>query len=657
MSDPPAPRVRSIAVNARPSLVGLLLLTGIAVQAVAAEVQQQPVFRTTVDRVRVDVVVTDGSDKPITALTKTDFSIIENGKPQAITDFRFISVPVAQRAADVSVPRRAPPDVATNAMPSPASRLWAIIVDDLHLIEADIVPIKRTLADIVRALPPDDEVALVYTGRSDISLNFTTDLGQLLTAIDHVRDAVGFGLDAYPELTRVDPRYILRQATIASDAMRNVASSLAGSGHPRRALIYIGTMTTINPQSAGGAQFLADELQRTFDQAKRSDVPIYTIDPRGTVLAEDAVRGGIGVITSESIRGRISANIRHQQEWLHDIAINTGGRAFTNSSDLTKVVRDIMEENGSFYELAYSPDPLVRDGKFHEFSVKVNRPGVRVRARYGYVAPGARPDAPSLQQTIDAAMSAGVNVAGLTLRAAAAPLGVSAKGVNTAITVEVSYPSPADGSRRIDDTLALTVYAIDADAKVKARSSRQLRFAGTAPSDQPVTLLIDDLIELPPQPITLRIGLASQQLGRAGTVQMAVDVPKPADSRLQLGGIAIGVAGVAAPALNAAAIKSTVPFQPTTARVFAATDSLRVFGRAFWRSKDAAVVTVGIKAIPASLKQPALVTSPGISGGQDAAFDATVPLAGLAPGRYVLEIAARLGSGKPVTREVPLTVR
>jgi hypothetical protein len=85
-------------------------------------------------------------------------------------------------------------------------------VDDLHLIEADIVPLKRTLNDIARALSPDDEVAVVYVGRSDLSLNFTTDSGRLFRAIENVREAVGFGLDALP----ADPRYVLNQASLRS---------------------------------------------------------------------------------------------------------------------------------------------------------------------------------------------------------------------------------------------------------------------------------------------------------------------------------------------------------------------------------------------------------------------------------------------------------
>jgi VWFA-related protein len=600
--------------------------------------------------------VTDGGDRPVADLTQADFSIIENGNVQTITDFRFVSVPVAQRTVNLSAPREAVEDVATNAPMSEASRIWAIIVDDLHLIEADIVPIKAVLSDFARSLPPDDEVALIYTGRSDISLNFTTDQSRLLTAIDKVREAVGFGLDAAPP-PRLLP-LVKRQAKQIADTIRNVALSLAGSSHPRRAIVYVGPMPVIDPEM--DTEFRPIHLKDAFEQAKRSNVPVYTIDPRGMVQPADAVRGGIGSIggiDQPATTTSVARNIRHQQEWLHIVAVNTGGRAFVNQSNLTQAVEQIVQENGSFYELAYSPDPLVRDGKFHDIDVKVNRPGVRVRARHGYVAPGTRPDAPTVTETMDAAMAAGVNVSGLTMRAVATPLGLSEKGMMTAVTVDLSYPLQVVGPHRIDDAVVLTLTALDPDGKVKATQSRQLKIAGGAPDARSVSLLLDEVLELPAQRLTLRVGVASQQLARAGTVQLPIDVPNPGDARLQLSGIAIGVAGSKALALNADILKSVVPFQPTTTRTFAAADTLRVFGRAFWRDKGEAVVMISIKNVPGTLIEPALTKSPGVKGGQQVVFDADVPLARLTPGSHLLVVTAELKDGKVVTREVPFSVK
>jgi hypothetical protein len=251
-------------------------------------------------------------------------------------------------------------------------------------------------------------------------------------------------------------------------------------------------------------------------------------------------------------------------------------------------------------------------------------------------------------------MASGVNVAGLTLRAVATPLAATADRMQTAVTVELTYPLQP-GTPRIDDTLALSVYALDPDARVKARSIRQLRVAGSAPPRDSVTLLLDDLVELPSEPLTIRVGVASQRLGRAGTVQLPLDVPDPGDD-LQVSGIAIGVAGARAPALNAASIAPVVPFQPTTARAFAGSETLRIFGRAYWRGAAAPAVTVRIESAAATPRAAALGVPRAVRGRQEGAFDVTLPLAGLASGRHVLVIEAG-AKGRTAVREIPIVIR
>jgi hypothetical protein len=68
-------------------------------------------------------------------------------------------------------------------------------------------------------------------------------------------------------------------------------------------------------------------------------------------------------------------------------------------------------------------------------------------------------------------------------------------------------------------------------------------------------------------------------------------------------------------------------------------------------------VTVSVRGTGRSIAQPTLVTSSTPGGGRRVTFEGRLPLAGLAPGRYVLEIAGRLADGRPVTRAVPFDVR
>ncbi len=52
--------------------------------------QPTPVFRTGVNFVRVDVIVSDKSGGPSPTCKQTDFEVVEDGKPQTIETFKLI---------------------------------------------------------------------------------------------------------------------------------------------------------------------------------------------------------------------------------------------------------------------------------------------------------------------------------------------------------------------------------------------------------------------------------------------------------------------------------------------------------------------------------------------------------------------------------------
>ena len=82
-----------IVSRSRTRWIGILLLATVALAVPAAQEpqsSQQPVFRSGVDSVTVDVSVVDRDGNPITDLTAADFEIREAGKPQAVTTFKLV---------------------------------------------------------------------------------------------------------------------------------------------------------------------------------------------------------------------------------------------------------------------------------------------------------------------------------------------------------------------------------------------------------------------------------------------------------------------------------------------------------------------------------------------------------------------------------------
>src|SRR4029453_12544231 len=116
-------------------------------------------------------------------------------------------------------------------------------------------------------------------------------------------------------------------------------------------------------------------------------------------------------------------------------------------------------ENGSYYLLGYYPEPRVDDGKFHDIKVIVKRPGLHVRSRFGYMAPGGAPSKPTTDtREMTRELGEGLDDPGLAIRVFAAPLVMTPKGTTALVTVELTYPAEAGAA--LNDDLRVGVLAI-----------------------------------------------------------------------------------------------------------------------------------------------------------------------------------------------------
>ncbi|HET8645031.1 MAG TPA: VWA domain-containing protein, partial [Vicinamibacteria bacterium] len=123
----------------------------------------QEVPATGAELVRLDVVVTDAQGRLVRDLTREDFLVLEDGKPQQLTHF----VATGPVAATVPAPQPgapAPPGAAATAEARPG-RTIVLVVDDLHIAGTNMEMVKVGLRRVVDELAaPGDEVALVTTG-------------------------------------------------------------------------------------------------------------------------------------------------------------------------------------------------------------------------------------------------------------------------------------------------------------------------------------------------------------------------------------------------------------------------------------------------------------------------------------------------------------
>src|SRR5262249_2955509 len=132
-----------------------------------------------------------------------------------------------------------------------------------------------------------------------------------------------------------------------------------------------------------------DSLHRLVDAANRASVVIYTLDARGLVYT--------GLTAADNTSGRSADQVESElsdrrnklfdtQDGLHYLATPTGGNAIINNNDLSGGIRKILDDQ-SYYLIGYIPndetfDPRTR--RFNKLTVKVKRPGLKVRYRSGF---------------------------------------------------------------------------------------------------------------------------------------------------------------------------------------------------------------------------------------------------------------------------------
>ena len=146
-----------------------------------------------------------------------------------------------------------------------------------------------------------------------------------------------------------------------------------------------------SPTEALHASMILDDMQAMYEAATKANVAIYSVDPRGPASVNDDQMQMTGMPAGAPVDvGQVTTalrnELRRQLGTLRTFSEATGGIATVGTNDFAGGFKRIVEDNSAYYVLGYHPAELKQDGKFHEISVKVKRPGVQVRARKGYYA-------------------------------------------------------------------------------------------------------------------------------------------------------------------------------------------------------------------------------------------------------------------------------
>ena len=647
---------------------------------------QQPTFRTGVNFVRVDTIVTDRQGAPVIDLTQADFEVLEDGKPQTLESFRLIKVDSATPIETSGRPIRTRADEETAAA-NEDSRIFAFFLDDYHVRLGNSMASRKPLVEFVQnSVGPNDLLLVMYPLSPIDSVSLTRDHQSVIRILEKF-EGRKFN---YEPRNDIENRYALYPAEVVERIRRQVSLSaleglsvkLGALREGRKAVIVVseGYTAMLPPQlrdpvatmpglgnparrnpTAGensitedradmaGQMDLQRELEDVFAAANRSNTALYTVDPRGLATGEFDINENVGLRKS-------SESLRLTQDTLRVLADQTDGRAIVNRNDLARALKQIVVDSSAYYLLGYNSTQAPQDGKFHEIKVRVKRPGTQVRARKGYWAltatETARVTAPPKPGPPPAVSKALSSISEPTRgRFVRTWIGHSRGADGKTKLTLVLEPLPATPGMRREEVTAVSVIAASTEGQVYFRGQAPSKDetatnGGSTPTLTKGTSLSFDV---PPGRVQLRMSIQGGQV-TLDSDDREVVVPDLTTTDV---GFATPKVFVARNALEFRALTKNPEAVPTADRDFRRTDRIVIRAEAY--APGTAVLKVTARLVNKQGQPLADVPVPAPAAATDP-YVVDLPLASLAPGEYLLELSAATEGAPAATQLIPFRV-
>jgi VWFA-related protein len=618
------------------------------------QAESVPTFRASVRYVEVDVDVKVGGQF-LTDLTKDDFELFEDGKPQEIDRVTLVDIPAIADAASKEPQGR---DAGAQAERTEATR-----IDDfynggrVYVMIFGIRPAPsgaggtvgssfgpgavRALARkfILEYLAPGDLLALVHVGpvRGE---GLTSDKARLLAALDRNEPIVNARPpDRYLFSSRYrPPEYVEDRFVSLYRTVKEVAVSLGSITGRRKSIILIGEGEDLWAERDD----IHDRWAYVRDATRTAaafNVPIHTISPNSRMgdLLEDGTEPGRRLLS----------------EYTNGLDLGT-----VNSAD--KGFKRLVAQNSRYYILGYYSS-LARDGRNHPITVRVKRKRADVSARRGVrtLRPIRMPGSVDLPRVL--ATTARNALLGKEV-AATLPLETSVEvfhGVDykAALLVQAVVDG-LDLDLSPGGKLEFSAAAVDPDGVIRAFDRRA--FTLNVRDESHARLERDPLtfftrLELPPGRYTIRVS-AHQPGGATGFQSREIQISDFAERALNLTNVIIASASRSSLILQPdETIRRGLRSAPTLERRFSTSESLAVYAEAFathWPLISELTVTWSIARGDVVVRRGEETID--VERGGMAYFRGTIPLAALVPGDYLLQADIRATSGPAASARTSL---
>lgn len=375
----------------------------------------------------VDVVVTDKHGDPVTGLTKEQFHVTENGKPQQIGFFE----PHHEVDPSQAKPRPTlPQNIYTNYPFSQVSdSINVLLMDALNTPMKDQLYVRQQMISFLKKLPPGTRLA-IFTLNSQLRMlqGFSSDPQLLQEALNskkassrqsillpgegdkkisesledsgEMKNAVleaqiaqlkQFEADIESFQTDLRVRYTL-------SAFKELSAYLSGMPGRKNIIWFSGSFPLViqpdtnlqNPFSA--SRTYDNEIRETTNLMAQHQIAVYPVDGRGlmtsstTSIADSGSRyvrkpSTFAEETMKSFQKKAAENAAMDQ-----IAQSTGGEAIYNTNGLKEAIGHIVHVGSTYYTIAYTPSDNKYDGNYRKIALHLDAPNVKLAYRRGYFA-------------------------------------------------------------------------------------------------------------------------------------------------------------------------------------------------------------------------------------------------------------------------------
>ena len=362
----------------RPRTVGQGNSNTSQTNAAGEEVDEGDIVRVETQLVSVPAVVTDKNGRPLAGLKLENFAVLEDGKPQTLTNFATTETPFE----------------------------IALLLDTSGSTREDLGLIRDAANAFIAALRPGDRVAIVaFKNRSDgvptaivdVVSTLTDDRGTLRVAVESL--GTSNGTPFYDAISQIG-KYIFREPPREEVRGRRAvvaltdgvdSSSNIGFEDARATLARTGVASYFIQLNT--EDYVEDRLLKDCQDDGRLSLSSKQLERFRRLFVPNAQKEDyedfcrLGQFERMDISRRLYNLARTE---MNELARGTGGRNFSAATlrDARAAFAQVANEIGTQYSLGYYPSNKIRDGQFRKITVQIR--GVKdaqVRAREGYYAP------------------------------------------------------------------------------------------------------------------------------------------------------------------------------------------------------------------------------------------------------------------------------